>query len=345
VINQRSLVHSPNENAFYNKKGGRKINERRFLVIFLLTVLGGFLTFVLLHLMLAKYGLLPPPPLTATSCIDSKLVELRGRRLEDRTLVAIGSSATWRNLDMSVFEHRFPATSAYNIAPCYLHIDQTNYFAGFMLQRMPLVQTVIVVVAPRDFEVCAPEQNAIFDMRLATAVLSELAPSWIPYITGFRPLYLAREAIKQWQISRQKAPELAEADPAPFVDQYGSSVLIRAHPWRPAPVIDQRCFAGLTALETTVMGRGANLIVATVPVMPEWAAMFDADGSIIETWTKRMAASLKSQSSLFIDGRKLQWDNSFFADPVHIIYPHHTIYSEFIADAMADRKTATNPTE
>jgi hypothetical protein len=314
----------------------RVAGARRFLLVFFGTVALGFGVIAAALAALARNGLLAAPPLTATDCIDSKFASLRGLDLTDRTLVATGSSSTWRNLDMAVFEQRFPGTRAYNAAPCYLHIDQTAYFTEFLLERMPRVETVVTVVAPRDFEACPPEQTAFFDHRLAHAYLSRQVPAWLPYITGFRPLYLAREALEARRARGSGGPE-------PLTDAYGSSVLRHAHDWRPPLRIDRRCFAGLTALESVVAARGARLVVATVPVMPDWAAANDPDGSRIEAWMRAMAASLRRETSLLVDGRPLAWDDSRFADSVHVIDPYHRSFTAFVADSMAARRSAPEP--
>jgi hypothetical protein len=317
----------------------RAVAARRFLSVFFGTVLLGLGAFVAAHLALEREGLLPAPPLTATGCLDGKLAALRGLPLQDRTLVASGSSATWRNLDMAVFERRFPGTRAYNAAPCYLHMDQTAYFTGFLLERMPRVETVVAVVAPRDFEACPPEQTAIFDPDLAHAYLSGLVPRWLPYLTGFRPLYLAREAlgIRRERAEDQRAARAGTPHRRPVDDPYGSSILTQPNEWRPPLRIDPRCYAGLAALEATVAAKGARLVVATAPIKPDWAVAFDPEGKAVEEWTRRMAASLRREDSLLVDGRALAWDDSRFADPVHVIHPHHRPYTEFVAGAMAER--------
>src|SRR3712207_3183643 len=116
-------------------------DPRRFLKVVLgAAALGAMLGVRALAAPGAK-GWLPAPPLTATNCVDSKFALLRRLDLSDRTLVAVGSSATWRNLDLELLERRFPGTRAYNVAPCYLHMDQTAFFAEFMLDRMPQVET------------------------------------------------------------------------------------------------------------------------------------------------------------------------------------------------------------
>jgi len=298
-----------------------------FLAAFLLLVLGGIGATIAAHVALARAALLPPPPLAATWCIDEKFAFLREMPLERFTLIAIGSSATWRNLDMSVLEQRLHGTRAINAAPCYLHIDQTAYMAGFLLERMPRVDTVLAVVAPRDFEACPASQRAFFDPHLAGAYLGSRVPAWLPYVTGFRPIYLAREAIEQ--------ENLPPGPDAVALDGHGSSILRKPHSWRPAPVFDPSCYEGLATLEETVTSRGARLVVSSLPVMPEWSERFDPDGSLVESWTREMRATLRQPETLFLDGRSLAWGDERFADPVHLLYPHHSPFTDFIARAMA----------
>lgn len=305
---------------------------RQFLLAFLGLVFCGIGAMAGGHVVLAQQGLLPAPPLAATWCIDEKFAAFREAPLEDRTLLAVGSSATWRNLDMAVLEQRFPGTRPYNAAPCYLHIDQTAFLAETLLERMPAVETVLTVVAPRDFESCPIEAREFFDTRLFNAYLDGVVPAWMPYVTGFRPLYLARTAL-ELRNGREPAPE------AVAEDRYGSSILRNPHHWRPEPVFDAACYAGLTALEEAAAAKGARLVVASLPVMPEWKARFDPEGKLIESWTRAMAAALREPSSILIDGRKLEWDDGRFADPVHVLYPHHTPFTDFIARAMGQSIT------
>jgi hypothetical protein len=42
---------------------------------------------------------LPQPLITATNCIDAKFKFVRESSMEDRNLIAVGSSVTWRNQD------------------------------------------------------------------------------------------------------------------------------------------------------------------------------------------------------------------------------------------------------
>ena len=69
--------------------------------------------------------------------------------------------------------------------------------------------------------------------------------------------------------------------------------------------------------------------------MPRWAAANDPDGTRMESWTRGLSAALAGSDGLLVDGRALAWENERFADPVHVLYPHHTPLTEFAADAMA----------
>ena len=281
------------------------------------------------HIALAWSNLLPEPPFTGTRCINEKFPVLRDAPLGDRTMLAVGSSATWRNLDNATLERRLAGARPYNAATCYLQINQTAFLTEFLLPRMPRVDTVLVVVAPRDFESCASSQAAFFDPALTDAYLAGSVPAWLPYVSGFRARYLAREV----------AARLSRAPPTPeqtaHYDELGSSILTQRQAWLPPFSIDVTCYASLSRLEAIVARHGARLVVATLPVMAAWRAAEDPDDTNVERWMQDMRSSLQRADSLLIDGRRLDWDEGDFADPVHVLYPAHRKLTRFYADIMA----------
>jgi hypothetical protein len=307
----------------------------RFLLVFSLTCAFGVSLVVGSLIALERRGLLPAPPVTATWCFNTKFAFLRDAPLEDRTLVAVGSSATWRNLDMAVFQARLPGSRALNAATCFLHIDQTAFLASFLLDRMPRLDTMLVVLHPRDYETCSPADRAFFDRGVAGSFVDGTAPDWIVHILGFRPVWLLREAIRLHRTDGRGAVGAVD-------DLLGSSILQRKASYWPAPVFDPRCDPWLTQLEALAAERGVRLVVATVPTMPAWAAEFDPDGRLVERWTRGVAGALGRSETIFVDGRSLHWPDGHFADPVHLLYPHHRALSEVIAAAVAARRgTAT----
>jgi hypothetical protein len=97
----------------------------------------------------------------------------------------VGSSVTWRNLDMSAFRHKGLAQRPLNAAPCYLHIGETAYYTEFLLSHMKKVKTVLSVVSRRDFEQCSSPKDGFFSATLANAyVFDGLSPFPI-YLTNF----------------------------------------------------------------------------------------------------------------------------------------------------------------
>jgi len=273
---------------------------------------------------LAATNRLPAPPLSATVCIDEKLAFMRTADLESVNLIAVGSSATWRNLDMARLEKSLPGVRAFNAATCYLHVDQTAFLADLILELTPKIKTVVTILTPRDFENCDARDSAIADPALLRAYLTRALPGWPIYLINFRPMYFAVQAIN---IKAQREGLLGS-------DRYGSSPLYARTPdYNPAPVFDKRCFAALRTLEGHVAARGARLVVATIPVKPDWAMRFDPDGRIINGWIEEMRAHLGSRA-LLVDGRRLSWPTERFADPVHLLWPEGAEYSQFLASAI-----------
>jgi hypothetical protein len=161
-----------------------------WVAVFGLTVLGWLVFGVGLLGLLEFKGRLAPPPLSATTCIDEKVSFLRNRDLSQVRIMGAGSSATWRNLDMSVFG--LDPTRALNAAPCFLHIDQTAFLVSLLVEMMPNLQNVITIVAPRDFEDCSPQFTQIFDPALGAAFIQKQIPVWLPYVVNMRAPYILR---------------------------------------------------------------------------------------------------------------------------------------------------------
>jgi hypothetical protein len=286
--------------------------------VFGLTVLGWLVFGVGLLGLLEFKGRLAPPPLSATLCIDEKISFLRNRDLSQVRIMGAGSSATWRNLDMSVFG--LDPTKALNAAPCFLHIDQTAFLVSLLAEMMPNLQNVITIVAPRDFENCSPQLTQIFDPALGTAFIQKQIPVWLPYVVNMRAPYILRTAIT---LPSERAFNAQDA--------YGSSPLKQAFSWRPAPVFDERCFVAFKNYSLAMAQKHVRLWIATVPTMPEWADSYDPTGVIIKEWTHRLKA-LSQSGTQIVDGREISFRSEQFADSVHLLSPFHHEFSQFVAE-------------
>jgi hypothetical protein len=265
-------------------------------------------------------GHLAAPPLTATACIDEKISFLRNRDLSQVRIMAAGSSATWRNLDMAAFG--LDPARALNAAPCFLHIDQTDYFVNLLMEMMPNLQSVITVVAPRDFESCSPQETQIFEPVLGSWFLKRRIPAWVPFIINMKSTYLLKTALS---VSQERASgSLA-------FDDYGGSPMTQANSWRPALGFDERCFTAFEKYSRRMAERGTPLVIATIPIMPNWADTFDR--RTIDEWANRLKALAQSGTRV-IDGREISFRSEQFADPVHLLSPFHKHYSRFIVQRL-----------
>src|SRR3954471_25072065 len=101
-------------------------NPRPFwLTAFFLVLCGWLIVGAGGFIWLSFAGRLVAPPLVGTACIDEKLNFLRESQLSTIRIMAVGSSATWRNLDMTVFG--LDPSEAINAAPCLLYVNQTDF--------------------------------------------------------------------------------------------------------------------------------------------------------------------------------------------------------------------------
>lgn len=269
---------------------------------------------------------LPAPPLTATNCIDEKLKFLHAADLEGVRLIAVGSSATWRNLALGELARLHPEIRPINAAPCYLYMNQTAYFAAFLLKEMPHVETVLSLITPRDFEDCRADDTVLFDEGAAKDYIFAKTVPWQLYLTNLRPTAFAQDII------RLRSMRLDASHPATLqMDAFGSSPMRARIGWMPEPRFDDRCFAALAELEATAVGRGARLVVATVPTMPRWRQTFDPDGGLGARFRLRLRQALREPTSLFIDGDALEVDDDDFADPVHLMGDKVAEFTRFVA--------------
>ncbi|MFN7054707.1 hypothetical protein [Hyphomonas sp.] len=302
-------------------------SARIFLLAFALCSLAGLLAAAAAHAGLARAGLLAPPPYVATWCIDGKLDFLSKTDLETVEVASVGSSATWRNLDMSVVQESLGKPSL-NAAPCFLNVDQTAYLTEFLLPRMPQLDTLVTSFIPQDFEGCRPGDAAFFDRQLAGAVFDRRVPEWAPYITGFRPMHLFTYAF-------QKSRGTGGFGVALHEDGLGSAVFAEPFDWWPDLNISEACYSELTRLEALTRARGVRLVVAIAPIDPGWQADRDPDGKLLSDWRARMRAALPDDV-LLVDGGSLNLSSDQFADAMHLLHPNEAAFSRLIAQAILE---------
>ncbi|WGF89266.1 hypothetical protein [Marinivivus vitaminiproducens] len=288
-----------------------------------LAVIGGF---VVTLTALAAVGRLPAPPVSGTWCIDAKLEWLRAHpELSASQVVAVGSSTTWRNINFSALPSsiREAAGGTLNAAPCFLRMNQTRFFANFLVERRPEIRTILSVVAPRDFEKCDEVPAAFFDRELAASYLDGAGTaSWL-YFRNFRPRSLATDAYMAPQRARELVfGRLGGGPLSSLQPQYGN-------PFYP----DQACFDEIRQLALELEARKVKLVVASFATMPGWQERFDPAGAAVAAFSKNLRQALEGTAAVFIDGAT-EWkvSDAAFIDPVHLQAQHAGAFTQFIWD-------------
>jgi hypothetical protein len=287
---------------------------------------------------LGRIGMLPPPPLTATLCIDEKFKFLAERDLEDVDLIAVGSSVTWRNLEMSAFEKTGLARKPLNAAPCFLHVSEMVSYTAFLLNHMPNVKNVVSVMAPRDFAECTAPREDFFSHALAASYLFGQFPPVHIYLTNRRQAKFLRDAR---QIKSMRTDPLVRF--TMVMDNYGSGPLRKVDTFLPKPVLVDECFDALTELERVVASAGATLTVASFPLQPDWHALYDSSGKFIRAFEERIRTSLRLPSSAFISASQTNTDSLLHADAVHYTWDAAVEYSAQLASDIATQSNTYKP--
>jgi hypothetical protein len=311
-----------------------KLSGRAFLLMF---AGAGILVVLLFYgsiASLAIAGRLSPPPVSGTWCIDSRFAWLRNNReWKTADVIAVGSSATWRNLDFRAIPLDVQKRGAVNAAPCFLRLNQTRFLTDYLLEQGATPKVVMTVIAPRDFETCSNNPTAFFDPALATNYIEGRKSGWALYFWNFRLKDIALHAL----YADERRAQLS-------FDRFGSGPLTRATPDIGGPFSpDSTCYAELTLMARSLEAKGIRFVVATFPVMPSWAAQFDRHGVTRADFEAGVRDALAATDAILVDGMS-EWplEDSAFTDPVHLQWAETASFTRFVWDT-AQRKGAAVP--
>ena len=280
---------------------------------------------------LGRTGHLPPPPLTATSCIDEKFKFIREHADSEPDLLAVGSSVTWRNLDFSVAGRVGNFSQPLNGAPCYLHIHETAWLTELYLDHFSSVRTVLTVLAMRDFETCQGDGH-LFSETLGEGMMFAGWPEWMVYFVNFRPMRLLRTA------RNIKAMRSGQDEDATLVmDHFGSGPLTLTPPDpREDTKVSSDCYPHLEQMERNLERRNVRWIVVLMPPMPAWTARYDVGGQRDAVWRAQVVETLRSPNTVLIDGRNSPLrDDRHFVDPAHYNWRYAASFTRWIFEEYA----------
>lgn len=276
---------------------------------------------------------LPPPPVSGTWCIDSRLAWMKEHpQWKEANLIAVGSSVTWRNLDFEVVSAS-NGSRLINAAPCFLTLNQTRYMTEYLVDRTPRLNTVMMVIAPRDLDGCSRNATAFFDRELVDQYLDGRASAlWLRF-RNFR----AKDVLLHAWHADQRRPDMR-------YDRYGSGPLVRAEPdlgWPVQP--ESSCFPELARIAALLEARNIQFVVVTLPVMRGWSVRYDPEQASEHQFRAQVDAALASSKAIMVDGMT-QWrlPTEAFADPAHLQWPETAAFTQFVW-ASAQKRGAQLP--
>src|SRR3954469_9958203 len=212
---------------------------------------------------------LPPPPVNKWLCFDEKALFLKDHGEKDPTFITVGSSVTWRNLNLDVLKRQLGTNERMlNGAPCLVYMDQIFFLTRFYLDHYPNIRTVMSVLSIRDFVQCRPSTTAFFDPDTLDAYLDGRLPPYLLYFKNFRAGSFLRD-ISHIQSMRRDAEQYDTM----VMDRYGSG------PNQVAPEhkrgvfygnfnVDPNCLGAYTDMANYLTERGVRFITVLIPMMP-----------------------------------------------------------------------------
>jgi hypothetical protein len=305
---------------------GEELRQRRrirsYLAAFVAGIILSVASFYAALGVLRAMDRLPPPPVSATWCIDSRLTWLRDNPdWKNAGLLAVGSSATLHNLDFGVIPSEAQARGVVNAAPCFLTVNQTRYLTEFLVQRASKPDTVMTVLAPRDFQGCSRYPTAFFDPDLLDQFMDrQVNKAWLRF-RNFRLKDVFFHAI--YADERRSSLQYDQFGSAPLT----SEVPHTGHAFAP----ESPCYSELTRLATLLESRGIQFTVVTFPVMQGWAERYDQSGAVRARFKSAVESALAPTKAILVDGMT-GWHapDSAFTDPVHLQWPETAAFTRFV---------------
>jgi hypothetical protein len=302
----------------------------RYLAAFAATLISSFIAFYLMLGALASIEWLPAPPVSGTWCIDEKLAWLKHHRAGlESGVIAVGSSVTWRDLDLSALpeETRRASGETINAAPCFLQLSQTRFFTAFLLDHQPPTHTVLSIVAANDFEDCTTTPKAFFDPKIAESYLYKDSSIglWL-YYRNFRPITFLQDVRR---ITQRRSGEIV-------FDPFGSGPASTDgpdfhHPFMRPFKPTAACFEELRSMANELRERGVQFIVVTLPTMPKWAEDYDPEGEMRTTFLSNVRTAVSGTDAILVDAASsYSLPTDAFADPSHLLWRETARFTRFV---------------
>ena len=214
---------------------------------------------------------MPAPAISSLVHLDEKLRFIRQRPDLKPTLLAVGSSITWRQLDGSEFANVAGGADRFlNGATAHLRIHQSRAMANFLLDHYKSVDTLLVMVSLPDFEDCRSEPAHLFQPEDAARYAFGNWPAAYFYFHYVSPMRYVRGAMN---LAERRTPVTGDL----YLDIYGSGPLNVPEAMErglryPAIDTDVACREALGEFVREMDARGIRMLLVFSPVHPDYRA-------------------------------------------------------------------------
>ncbi len=279
---------------------------------------------------------LPAPAITRLVLFDEKLRFLRQHPEASPTILAVGSSITWRQLDGNAFDGMTRGTAGgfLNGATGHLRVHQTQDLVEFYLDQYLAVRTVLIMTGPPDFADCSTEPAAMLDHSDGAAYAFGDWPAAYFYFRYFAPQRYARTA---WTLAERRDPMVGDL----FLDDYGSGPLqvpeSKQHGLRYGLIdLDPACSGVLARLSQTLTAQDRGLVVVFTPIHPDYRLQYPDVVAWLDRVARELARATSTDNTVVLRlNASPAYEEADFFDAFHLQWPAVQRLSTDIVQAIA----------
>lgn len=285
---------------------------------------------------------MPAPAITRLVQLDEKLRFIRERPALDPTILAVGSSITWRQLDGRAIDrvaggkHRF-----FNGGTGYLQIHQTRDLTLFYLDQFENTRVVLLMIGLPDFRDCSNEPADMLNHADAARYAFGQWPEPYFYFRYVSPQRYLRTAMT-------RADQLTPYEGEHFLDSYGSSPIQLPEGRMPGLRYgdignDPACVRELSDFVNELTGRGLQVVMVSPPVHPAYREQFPGEMAWLRRALQTFEAGVQDRDrfSLHVLTAEPGYDGADFFDAFHLQWHAVQALSRRVAALLeADRTQA-----
>jgi hypothetical protein len=302
-----------------------------YLLAMMIGALGVILVFGVILVSLESVGRLPPVQLANNLCIDEKLEFLRSAPTFTPTVLAVGSSVTWRTLDGEAVERAAGGQAKFlNGGFCGLKINEAAFTARYFIARYPTIREVVTILAPQDLTECRTTRPQLFDTVDVDRYVYGGASVFGLYLKYFDPFTFVKnifimhsKEVFRWGLT---------------FDRFGTSPIDTKEVRRnlvygKLEAFDSACFNELRDLAAELHAGGRRLVIATMPLHPEWIQRYDLAHRVTAELERRIGDAITGKSAtLWTPGRTFALHQEDFVDAIHIRWSAAKNYSRALVE-------------